>query len=612
MQTIGKYEVLDVIGYGGMGVVYRARDNSIGRLVALKVLNAATGQQPELRERFLREARSAGNLQHPNIVVIHDLGEHEGMPYIAMEFLNGQPLDKALQTAALSTAEKLQIFGQICAGLQFAHESGVVHRDVKPANVILLRDGKAKLVDFGIAHTSDARLTKTGTVIGTVAYMAPEQLKGKPVDARSDVFSAGAMLYEMLSGKLPFEGETTAETMMKILQEEPPDLRPQGVFHPAELAAIVQRALAKDPARRYQSARELGRAVREHLQEQSSAAAAATVVLGSRPAESRVESAPTSPAPAARPTYVPPTPPSPPPIGHMPAGTPPGRPVEGRRPIGGGTRPFIATALGLIVIFLGVLGWNAYQHKQAAHENPSTTLGTATTSPAPSPVAGGDGRRVQQLLAEAKQLRDSGKYAAAIATYNEVLRLDPNNAEATAGLKGAPAPPAAPASQADTCAGRPHCYSAGPFIAEVIGMTPSQTPGSLGNHVLQVNVRFRNLTNQPLILAYVAGSGVITDNNGKRYDERRSGFTSAARGIGAVDRDKADPQFVLSPGASSNASFVLARAHEANDPRDPIGTTFNFDLSIAQLEVLPNQQTRTLREYFMDFSNLTAGGAGKP
>jgi WD40 repeat protein len=173
---------------------------------------------------------------------------------------------------------------------------------------------------------------------------------------------------------------------------------------------------------------------------------------------------------------------------------------------------------------------------------------------------------------------------------------------------GAPVPLAAVAPQVDACSGKPRCYSAGPFVAEVIGMTPSQTPGSIGNHVLQVNVRFRNLTNQPLILAYVARSGVITDNNGKRYDEQRQGFTNAAKGIGTVDRDKADPQFVLSSGASSNASFVLARLHGDNAPRDAIGTAFNFDLSIAQLEVLPGQQIHTVREYAVTFSNLTATG----
>jgi serine/threonine protein kinase/formylglycine-generating enzyme required for sulfatase activity len=357
LQTIGKYEVLDVIGHGGMGLVYRARDNAIGRLVALKVMAPALAEQVELRERFLREARAAGNLQHPNIVVIHDLGEHEGAPYIAMEYLVGQPLDKALAAKALTTSAKLEAFAQICDGLHFAHENGVVHRDVKPANVILLAKGGAKLVDFGIARTSDARLTKTGIVVGTVAYMAPEQLKGKPVDARSDVFSAGAMLYEMLSGKLPFEGETTAETMMKILQDEPPELRPEGVIHPARLAAVVQRALAKDPAQRYQSAREFGRAVRDHLQEQNSAAAAATVVRGTvmpaPPAEPRVERAPPAPLPLARPAFVPPTEASSPPVSHRPPATPPASPVEGRRRMGSGMRPVIAMVIVLIALGLG-------------------------------------------------------------------------------------------------------------------------------------------------------------------------------------------------------------------------------------------------------------------
>ena len=171
----------------------------------------------------------------------------------------------------------------------------------------------------------------------------------------------------------------------------------------------------------------------------------------------------------------------------------------------------------------------------------------------------------------------------------------------------APVSPAAGSSQVDACGGKLRCYSAGLFTAEVIGMTPSQTPpGSVFPcHVLQVNVRFRNLTNQPLILAYVSGSGVITDNNGSRYDDQRYGFTSAAKGIGTVDRTKADPQFVLGAGASSNASFVLARGHVVNDPRDPIGTTFNFDLSIARLEALASQQIQTVREYAVNFQNLT-------
>jgi hypothetical protein len=172
----------------------------------------------------------------------------------------------------------------------------------------------------------------------------------------------------------------------------------------------------------------------------------------------------------------------------------------------------------------------------------------------------------------------------------------------------APVSPVAASSQVDPCNGKPRCYSAGPFMAEVIGMTPSQI--TVGIHMLQVNVRFRNLTNQPLILAYVAGSGIITDNAGKPYNENSpySIGKLGARGMGTVDRDKADPQFVLSSGASSSASFVLVRGHSANDPRDPIGTTFTFDVSIAQLEVLPSQQITTLREYSMDFTNLTAGG----
>ncbi|MBI2677901.1 MAG: protein kinase [Candidatus Koribacter versatilis] len=393
MQTIGKYEVLEVIGHGGMGLVYRARDNAIGRHVALKVMAPALAEQAELRERFLREARAAGNLQHPNIVVIYDLGEDNGAPYIAMEFLEGEPLDKALAANRLTTRTKLETFAHICDGLHFAHLSGVIHRDVKPANVILLAKGGAKLVDFGIARTGGAGLTRTGMMIGTVAYMAPEQLKAKPVDARSDVFSAGAMLYEMLAGKLPFEGESTAETMMRILQEPPPELKVEGTVSPQSLAEIVQRALEKDPADRYQTAREFGEAVRDYLLAQDLSGMRATTA---RPTPPPPQARPQAAAPTLAPTRVNVPAPEiatprptrmraePPAAAAARAADIPGE--ENKNP----AKKVVFIALALVVVFGAALAWN--QMEKGAAQRASSEIADATrslggsNSPAATPV----------------------------------------------------------------------------------------------------------------------------------------------------------------------------------------------------------------------------------
>jgi serine/threonine-protein kinase len=382
LQTIGKYEVLDVIGHGGMGVVYRARDKAIGRQVALKVMGAALAQQGELRERFLREARAAGNLQHPNIVVIYDLGEDNGAPFIAMEYLAGQPLDKVLAANMLATTAKLEIFALVCDGLHFAHENGVIHRDVKPANVMLLAKGGAKLVDFGIARTGDAGITRTGMMLGTVAYMAPEQLKARPVDARSDVFSAGAMLYEMLAGKLPFQGESTAETMMRILQDEPPELKAEGVVSPESLGRLVGRALEKEPADRYQTAREFGEAVRDHLRAQALDGMKATAIRPAPPLPQPAERAAVA-APALAPTRVSAAPPevatlrptamsaAPPALGSRTTALPED---EGKSPV----KKVAFIALGLVVIFGGALAWNQMEKRDA--QRASSELAAATKS----------------------------------------------------------------------------------------------------------------------------------------------------------------------------------------------------------------------------------------
>src|SRR5215469_5229819 len=259
---IGKYEIVGLIGRGGMGVVYKARDNTLGRPVALKVMTGDLAADTETRVRFVREARSVSVLQHANIVVVYELGEHDSSPYIAMEFLEGEPLDHLIRSGVpFSLLEKIDIILQVAKALEYAHNRGVIHRDIKPSNIMRMHDSTVKVVDFGIAHLTDQTITRTGMVLGTPAYLAPEQLNGLGIDRRTDIFSLGVVMYQLLSGKLPFEGTNTAETMMKILLEPPPRLSHQGDMNLPTLQQIVDQALAKKKEERFQSCSEMAEAL---------------------------------------------------------------------------------------------------------------------------------------------------------------------------------------------------------------------------------------------------------------------------------------------------------------------------------------------------------------
>ncbi|HXZ80099.1 MAG TPA: protein kinase [Terriglobales bacterium] len=254
---IGKYEVLDVIGEGGMGVVYKAIDPQIGRLVAIKRMMVRFSNDPQLQQRFQREARAAGTLQHSNIIVIYDLGEDGENPYIVMEYVDGESLEKMInRRKPLSTAQKLDIIIQVCDALHYAHQHGIVHRDIKPGNIILQPNGKVKLLDFGIAHTLDKALTQTGQIIGTLNYVSPEQLNGSPVDGRADIFATGIVLYQLLTYELPFDAPETVTIINKILREPAPSLRTRLADYLPEMDEILDKALAKDYAQRYQSAQD--------------------------------------------------------------------------------------------------------------------------------------------------------------------------------------------------------------------------------------------------------------------------------------------------------------------------------------------------------------------
>jgi serine/threonine-protein kinase len=257
-KKIGKYDVLDVIGRGGMGIVYKAVDPGIGRTVAIKMTTDAMGEDPEMLKRFNREAQSVGQLQHPNIVTVYDLGLEDRHPYLVMELLDGESLESLVRTRrSISLEEKLDIVIQICNGVQYAHQRNVIHRDIKPANIMILKDGTAKIVDFGIARVGMQKLTRPGQLVGSFQYMSPEQINTTNVDSRTDIFSIGVLLFELVTGKLPFEGKDTGETLMKILHEPPPSLNGLVKNCPPGLDDIVQRALAKDPEQRYQTAEDL-------------------------------------------------------------------------------------------------------------------------------------------------------------------------------------------------------------------------------------------------------------------------------------------------------------------------------------------------------------------
>ena len=242
-----------------MGVVFEASDPNLGRTVALKTIQANTiGTNPqEVTERFKNEARAVGGLSHPNIVTVFDAGEDNGVLYIAMECLQGETLEAHLtEKRTLPLEQAMSITRQVCAALDYANSKGIVHRDVKPANVMLLENGTAKITDFGLARTTEA-ITMTGHVVGTPHYMSPEQVRGRPVDRRSDLFSVGVMLYEMLTGERPFEGQSITTIMYKIVHENPTPPRALDSSIPPGLSAVIERALAKSPEERYQTGAEL-------------------------------------------------------------------------------------------------------------------------------------------------------------------------------------------------------------------------------------------------------------------------------------------------------------------------------------------------------------------
>ncbi|MGA7473257.1 MAG: serine/threonine-protein kinase, partial [Candidatus Sulfotelmatobacter sp.] len=291
---LGPYEIVSLLGAGGMGEVYRARDSRLKRDVAVKVLPQGLSLDADRLRRFEQEALATAALNHPNILAVFDIGTHEGSPYVVSELLEGETLRERLRSGAIAVRKTLDYALQIAHGLAAAHEKGIIHRDLKPENLFLTKDGRVKILDFGLAkltqtepgvHSSLPTMThatEAGLVMGTAGYMSPEQVRGIAVDARSDIFSFGAILYEMISGKRAFHRETAADTMSAILKEDPADLSETNRNVSPALERIVQHCLEKNPEQRFHSASDIAFDL-EHLTGVSGTSTRVTAVASAPP-----------------------------------------------------------------------------------------------------------------------------------------------------------------------------------------------------------------------------------------------------------------------------------------------------------------------------------------
>ncbi|MCL4821044.1 MAG: protein kinase [Vicinamibacteria bacterium] len=491
---IGKYEIAKPLGKGAMGMVYLAHDTMLERDVALKVMVASIADDDELKRRFEREAKAVAKMTHPNVVMVFDLGYHtDGSPYLAMELLKGMDLQKAMRTPPpMSVERKCQIMLQVLAGLAHAHGAGIVHRDIKPANIFINQDGSVKIMDFGVARLTTASMTGTGSIVGTADYMSPEQVKGAKVDGRSDLFSVGCMLFELLANRRPFHSDNLMAIFYKITHEEPNwDLIPEGADYDA-LMPILQKALSKDLEQRYASAYDFAVALKDYMGRFAGGAAAVEelVDLGAPPdpgaitaledlvgdgteitaqtmdlGPGQVTGAPTvgGAAPTVRggasgrvatlgagtgrvgaatgrtgtlaPTRVVTS-------GAHPAASP-ARPAPAPAPAQSGTPTLYVVLGGLGVAVLALGGYILFGRPEPAPQPPVTVAQTPvpppvtappTTQPAPTPApaptfAEAVGKGAASLRAAQSAFR-SGDYDTAMSKAQAALKEDPQNAEA--------------------------------------------------------------------------------------------------------------------------------------------------------------------------------------
>jgi serine/threonine-protein kinase len=409
-EIAGRYQILKKLGAGAFGTVYKAKDKLLGRMVAIKTIRleglaAAGASLEELLERFTREAQVSAQLKHPNIVTIYDIGNADGLTYLAMEFIDGVGLDRLIASEGRVGLERAASIGaQVADALDFAHKNSVVHRDIKPANIMIEAGDRVKVTDFGIAKVTNSgeHLTMTGSLLGTPSYMSPEQARGSELDGRSDLFAVGAVLYEMLAGKKAFRGDSITGLIFKIITEEPPSLREIDTELPDEVLAIIAKALSKAPETRYQSGRELAddllALVRPGSTPTLRQSEQGTAAGGPPPATPTVVSSPTvgakSPTAMVPPTRLvpPPAPPPPAPAPRTSAPPPPRQAHAAPRPeparkSGGGAGLIIGLLLvaGFMVLAAGGVVWWLFLRdtgpKVTDDVVTTTTLATSITQP---------------------------------------------------------------------------------------------------------------------------------------------------------------------------------------------------------------------------------------
>lgn len=403
-QRVGHYDIVAELGRGGMGVVYKGFESALGRYVAIKVLADSLAHDPGVRERFLREARSMAALNDPHIIQIHSIGEDEGHPYFVMEFVEGESLGSLLKREGRLTLEQsLKVIHQTASGLATAHDRGVVHRDIKPGNLMISSRGSVKIADFGIALSNQdlsKKLTSTGEFVGTPGYLSPEVCLGKPVDQRSDIFSLGIVLFEMLTGKMPFTDESPLGLMLEVVRAEIPDVRQLNANVDETTSRILSRMIAKDPAHRYQSCHELAADLLGHplvarggpitLQPKLSPAAA-TLVGQKTPLPAALTTPITAPTPVRTPggaaTRITAGDAAPPPL---PGAAAPVRPSVLDRPTVHASAPRRSSALpwAIAAILLLAAGAGAWSLRDRIPGLGAGSVTTAQPATSPDPAAG--------------------------------------------------------------------------------------------------------------------------------------------------------------------------------------------------------------------------------
>ncbi len=438
MEHIGRYQIIKELGKGAMGVVYKATDPNIGRTVAIKTcrLDIHGMEADEMLHRFKNEARAAGVMNHPNIITIYDAGELEGMFYIAMEFIEGQTLFELLKQEKVLAPEKvIDIIRQACAGLDYAHKHGIIHRDIKPANIMMTGDSTVKIMDFGIAKGGGSGMTATGQVVGTPNYMSPEQVKGKPLDGRTDLFSLGVVLYEMITGERPFSGQNVTTIIYKIVNENPPAPRDlDSSVHPG-LSAVVMKALAKDVNQRYSSGADLSRDLQNYSSFEAATTAVATAAPPSVPAAAAGAAKPALapvqlPAVAAAKAAAPKAPHLDSTVAAPPKKIPPAAPAA-KKPV-----PWLVLgALAAAVVLAGAV--YTFSHRSSAPVAPPSA-GTTATSPSAPPAAPVAGTEEPKVPTPSRGAASAPKPALPIASGDLQISSTPFGAAVTIDGKGNP------------------------------------------------------------------------------------------------------------------------------------------------------------------------------